>query len=85
MITKKVYCPKDSDFSSYYANQTGSGFGDIRIIRAPRYQRGYGIGSFFSRLAMPLIRQLSKEILDKGCDRSSNTSGVGEQFIRLSK
>ena len=66
MINRKAYCPKDSDFTSYYSGQTGSGFGDIRIVRAPRYQRGYGIGSFLSRLALPLIRQLGKEALSKG-------------------
>uniref|UniRef100_A0A158P5F5 Uncharacterized protein n=1 Tax=Tetranychus urticae TaxID=32264 RepID=A0A158P5F5_TETUR len=43
-----------------------SGFGDIRIVRGPRYQRGYGFGSFFSRLAMPVIRYLGKEALNKG-------------------
>lgn len=66
MIQKRAYCPKDSDFFSYYANQSGSGFADIRIVRAPRYQRGYGIGSFLTRLAMPLIRNFGKDLLEKG-------------------
>ena len=66
MINRKAYCPKDSDFTSYYSGQTRSGFGDIRIVRGPRYQRGYGIGSFLSRLALPLIRQFGKEALSKG-------------------
>ena len=63
---RKAYCPKDSDFNHYYSSQIGSGFGDIRIVRAPRYQRGYGFGSFISRLAMPLIKYLGKEVLNKG-------------------
>uniref|UniRef100_A0A158P528 Uncharacterized protein n=2 Tax=Tetranychus urticae TaxID=32264 RepID=A0A158P528_TETUR len=66
MIQRKTYCPKDSDFNDYFAHQVGSGFGDIRIVRGPRYQRGYGFGSFFSRLAMPVIRYLGKEALNKG-------------------
>lgn len=66
MIQKRAYCPKDSDFSSYYTNQSGSGFADIRIVRAPRYQRGYGIGSFFTRLAMPLISSFGRDLLEKG-------------------
>lgn len=63
---RKSYCPKDSAFNHYYTNQSGSGFGDIRIVRAPRYQRGYGFGSFFSRLAMPILKYIGKEALDKG-------------------
>ena len=66
MIQRKTYCPKDSDFNDYFSHQIGSGFGDIRIVRAPRYQRGYGFGSFFSRLAMPIIEYLGKEALNKG-------------------
>lgn len=66
MIQKRAYCPKDSDFSSYYTSQSGHGYGDIRIVRAPRYQRGYGIGSFLTRLAMPFIRNIGKDLLDKG-------------------
>uniref|UniRef100_A0A158P5L6 Uncharacterized protein n=1 Tax=Tetranychus urticae TaxID=32264 RepID=A0A158P5L6_TETUR len=66
MIQRKTYCPKDSDFNDYFANQIGSGFGDIRIVRGPRYQRGYGFGSFIARLALPIIKALGKEALDKG-------------------
>jgi hypothetical protein len=63
---RKAYCPKDSDFNHYYSNQIGSGFGDIRVVRAPRYQRGYGFGSLFGRIAMPLLKYLGKEALSKG-------------------
>uniref|UniRef100_A0A158P5C2 Uncharacterized protein n=1 Tax=Tetranychus urticae TaxID=32264 RepID=A0A158P5C2_TETUR len=66
MIQRKTYCPKDSDFNDYFVNQIGSGFGDIRIVRGPRYQRGYGFGSFIARLALPIIKALGKEALDKG-------------------
>lgn len=66
MIQRKTYCPKDSDFNDYFSHQIGTGFGDIRIVRAPRYQRGYGFGSFFSRLALPIIKYLGKEALNKG-------------------
>lgn len=68
MIHRKSYCPKDSDFNNYFANQTGSGSDEIRIVRGPRYQKGYGIGSFFSRLATPIMKYLGKQALNKSVE-----------------
>uniref|UniRef100_A0A158P4C8 Uncharacterized protein n=1 Tax=Tetranychus urticae TaxID=32264 RepID=A0A158P4C8_TETUR len=65
-MQRKVYCPRHSDFKSYYLSQAGQGFSDIEIFRGSPYQRGYGFGSLFKRFAIPVLKFLGKQAVKTG-------------------
>uniref|UniRef100_A0A158P4R4 Uncharacterized protein n=1 Tax=Tetranychus urticae TaxID=32264 RepID=A0A158P4R4_TETUR len=65
-MNRKVYCGCDSDFTSHYRTQAGQGFEDINVFRGQPYQRGYGIGSFFKRYGIPVLKFFGKELLKTG-------------------
>lgn len=65
-MNRKVYCGCDSDFTSHYRDQAGKGYSDIPIYRGQPYQRGYGLGSFFKRIGIPILKFLGKHLLQTG-------------------
>ncbi len=53
----------------------------VPVFAAPRYQRGYGVGSFLktlARTAAPFVRQAGKSILSKGLETALN---VGQDLL----
>lgn len=65
-MLRKKHCYGDCDFKSYYLNQAGRGFDDIRIFQGHPYQRGYGLGSLFKRYGIPLVKFLGKHLFNTG-------------------
>lgn len=65
-MDRKVYCACDSDFTSHFKQQAGKGFDDITIYRGQPYQRGYGFGSIFRRIGIPILKFFGKELLKTG-------------------
>lgn len=63
---RKVYCSCDSDF------QRGGGYSDITIYKGQPYQRGYGIGSFFRRFGIPVLKAIGKQLLQTGMSVGSD-------------
>ncbi len=56
---RRMYCcdASRSMYEDYYAKQSG---GEMPVFRGARYQRGHGLGNFFSglkRVAIPLLKR----------------------------
>ena len=64
-MDRKVYWACDSDFTNHFKTQ-GRGFDDITIYRGKPYQRGYGFGSIFRRIGIPILKFFGKELLKTG-------------------
>lgn len=65
-MNRKVYCACDSDFSHHYQQQAGAGISDISVFRGQPYQRGYGLGSVFTRFGVPILKFLAKQFVKTG-------------------
>ena len=73
-MNRKVYCACDSDFSHHYQQQAGNGISDITVFRGQPYQRGYGLGSVFTRFGIPILKFLTKHFVKTGIN-------VGNDFL----
>ena len=64
---RRMYCcdASRSMYEDYYAKQSG---GEMPVFRGARYQRGHGLGNFFSglkRVAIPLLKRGAEFMLPR--------------------
>ena len=86
---RKMYCcdASHSMYDDYYARQSG---GEMPVFRGARYQRGHGLGNFFSglkRVAVPLLQRRPQFLLPRlfKTGREIGNDGFRKRSIKRKK